>query len=165
MHRLLSLDPHSPSARMDQRTPSSSRLRRVLGVSVLALAAGAWFALDLVLCPFAAVTGWPCPGCGMTRACLALLQGQWDAAVHFHPLSPVVLPVLGLLALQAVIQNLSESPKLQWSAVQRYVRLDEQWVWWGLTAALLGVWVVRMAGGLGGPVPVRSLWSLAPFAP
>lgn len=36
-----------------------------------------------VFCPFEALTGIPCPGCGMTRAMLSLIAGNpGDAAVH-----------------------------------------------------------------------------------
>jgi hypothetical protein len=32
----------------------------------------------------------PCPGCGMTRAFAHLAKGEWSAAVHDHPLAPLV---------------------------------------------------------------------------
>ncbi|BCU78196.1 DUF2752 domain-containing protein [Luteolibacter sp. LG18] len=40
-------------------------------------------------CPFKSLTGLPCPGCGMTRATLAMLRGDWTTMVKFHPLAPV----------------------------------------------------------------------------
>ena len=42
------------------------------------------------LCLFRAVTGLPCPGCGMTRAFCALSHGELLRAVHFNLLSPAV---------------------------------------------------------------------------
>lgn len=38
------------------------------------------------ICPFAILTGFPCPGCGLTRAGLCLLKGQFFAAWEIHPL-------------------------------------------------------------------------------
>lgn len=42
------------------------------------------------LCPVAALTGTPCPGCGMTRAVVALARGDLSAAWRWHPLAPLV---------------------------------------------------------------------------
>ena len=53
-------------------------------------------------CPFLALTGVPCPFCGMTRATIALGHGDLHAALGFHPLAPVVLAlVLGLCGIVA----------------------------------------------------------------
>lgn len=46
-------------------------------------------------CPFLAVTGIPCAGCGLTRAVLYLCNGQFDRAMHMNPsVLPVCLFVL-----------------------------------------------------------------------
>ena len=37
-------------------------------------------------CPIKAVTGFPCPGCGMTRGCLSLLRLDFAGAFRWHPL-------------------------------------------------------------------------------
>ena len=37
-------------------------------------------------CPIKAVTGVSCAGCGMTRAWLEVLSGNWSAAFAYHPL-------------------------------------------------------------------------------
>jgi len=66
----------------------------VIGVFVLGVAH--IFRITILPCPFIALTGLPCPGCGMTRAMDALLHGDWSRAVAFHPYAPFFL-VLGIV--------------------------------------------------------------------
>ncbi len=42
-------------------------------------------------CPFHALTGLNCPGCGLTRSFHALFQGDVLTALHFNALLPVYL--------------------------------------------------------------------------
>lgn len=44
-------------------------------------------------CPIAILLRFPCPGCGMTRACRALLQCQFAQAFHFHAMIYLWLPL------------------------------------------------------------------------
>ena len=48
-----------------------------------------------VLCIFRRCTGHACPGCGLTRACAALVRGDTSLAWRYHPF-------VFFLALQAV---------------------------------------------------------------
>ena len=36
-------------------------------------------------CASRQIIGYPCPGCGLTRAFIALLHGQWRQAWHYNP--------------------------------------------------------------------------------
>jgi hypothetical protein len=55
---------------------------------------------SLVLCPLRAVTGIPCPSCGLTRALAHLEHGHLAEALKFHPFSPLVLvAALALIVL------------------------------------------------------------------
>lgn len=69
-----------------------------------ALAAVALFYLALeavgVTCPIKFLTGISCAGCGMSRAWLALLRGDWAGALAFHPLVLLPIPAGLLLAFQ-----------------------------------------------------------------
>ncbi len=56
-------------------------------------------------CPVRAVLGIPCPGCGLSRAMLSLLKGDWRAALSMHVFAPLFL--LGF-ALMAVISLLPD---------------------------------------------------------
>ena len=57
------------------------------------IAGAAVVASGLYSCPFHAATGLYCPGCGMTRATLALVSGNVQLAVHQNILL-VIAPFL-----------------------------------------------------------------------
>lgn len=40
-----------------------------------------------LFCPFKALTGIPCPGCGMTRAILSITKGDFHRAFGYNPFS------------------------------------------------------------------------------
>lgn len=106
------------------------------------LAAFAFLAqIHVSACPFYVTTGVPCPGCGMVRAGLALLQGDVGAAAQLHPLIFVAGPILVLesaaLALPAVAS---------WRATWRW----PNWAVLLLGLAFVLVWAIRLRGGLGG---------------
>lgn len=37
-----------------------------------------------ISCPMVAITGFPCPGCGVTRACVSLVRGEFYKAFCQH---------------------------------------------------------------------------------
>ena len=90
------------------------RRRRLLAACGAALAAGLLYALWLRLtglalpCPFRAVTGLLCPGCGVTSLCLALLRGDLPAAWAANPVLLLLLPPLGALALRMAVRYVRE---------------------------------------------------------
>ena len=49
------------------------------------------FLHDIPLCPFRALTGYSCPGCGMTRACILAVHGHWWSSLEHNPFG---LPLL-----------------------------------------------------------------------
>ncbi len=58
-------------------------------------------------CPFFHLTGIPCPGCGATRACIALLRGHWAESLRMHALGGVFLGVIVLLLLAGILPERS----------------------------------------------------------
>lgn len=103
------------------------------------------------LCPFAIVTRHPCPGCGLTRATLALAHGHLADALRLHPLSPVMAPlVIAALAYNAAIYvkdgRIAAAEGMQGAWVTR--------LGIALAILMLTVWIARFFGAFGGPVPV-----------
>ena len=71
-------------------------------------------------CPFYALTGHYCPGCGATRAIAELLHGHVAAALHFNAAVTLLLPILlwyfGTMYSTALQDNRVEWPQVpQWS--------------------------------------------------
>ena len=56
-------------------------------------------------CPIRFVTGISCPGCGMTRAYIALLHFDLAQATFFHPLWPLPMIFVLLYALCAYLKR------------------------------------------------------------
>ena len=47
--------------------------------------------VSLIPCIFHSLTDLVCPGCGMTRACIALVHGQFGVAWSYHPFSFLIV--------------------------------------------------------------------------
>lgn len=65
----------------------------LLGLTAMFLVAALWRPADeggFILCPFRALTHYPCPGCGMTRAFCALAHLEFWRAVRFNVFSPLL---------------------------------------------------------------------------
>ena len=107
---------------------------------------------QLPFCPMAGVLGIPCPGCGLTRATLALMHGDVRGALRLHPLVFVLTPLFAWTVMAAAIGYV-RGPR----AGQPNLWLSSRTVTWlgsALLIATLGVWGLRFCGYFGGPVPV-----------
>ena len=59
-----------------------------------------WPGID---CPFVRTFGIPCPGCGLSRACAAMLTGDPHRSLHMHAFAvPVLVGVATLLIAAAL---------------------------------------------------------------
>ncbi len=56
--------------------------------------------LPLPRCMWRTWLGVPCPGCGLTRACLAIMRGEFAAAWALHPWAFLLVPAAGWYALR-----------------------------------------------------------------
>ena len=79
-------------------------------------------------CPFYALTGHLCPGCGATRAIAELLHGHVAAAMHFNAAVTLLLPVLlwyfARMYWTAVREDRNEWPQVpawSWPAALAFV--------------------------------------------
>lgn len=89
-------------------------------------------------CPFHWITGVPCPGCGMTRALIALGNGFFTASLYWHPLLIPTLVVFAACFLLRMIQR--QSAALQAARIGKCIRiLILIWGW-----AMLLVWLWRL---------------------
>ncbi len=71
-----------------------------------AMLAGLWWlggCPALARCAWAQITGWPCPGCGTTRALQALMAGDFSMALHWNPAVVAGLAAWGALTLYSLL--------------------------------------------------------------
>lgn len=135
-------------------TEAQGRGRRALHLVLAYGAVLGLFASGLPLCPTAAVAGFPCPACGMTRASLATLRGEVAAAFALHPLVFVALPVLALVGVLAsrryIVEGRFELPPVLGRRLGPFFVV--------IYVAMVALWIARFFGALGGPVPVERLF-------
>jgi hypothetical protein len=71
-----------------------------------------------LFCPFKALTGIPCPGCGMTRAILAVTKGDFHGAFSYNPFS---FFLLFMVAISVVPGKLAETLPSIMAAIMNYL--------------------------------------------
>lgn len=153
--------PGSKSPDAVETTPVDARTRagaveRLRSAGFLALAAGALGFLYLVNpvasnllppCPFRAITGCYCPGCGSLRALHQLVRGHPAAALGLNPLMVLALPFLGY-------HGVSQAKFAMTGRALRRVFVGSRWIW-GLLCLVL------VYGGLRN-IPAYPFTLLAP---
>jgi hypothetical protein len=132
--------------------PIGSRLREgALFVGGLALAVGLHVDPAQVhgpVCPFLAITGLYCPGCGTLRCLHALLHGDLRAAAGFNVLTVLLLPFVVAAWMATGIAALGGR------RAEALARLPG-WVGPAIVVATVSFWVLRN-------VPVAPFSWLAP---
>jgi hypothetical protein len=77
-----------------------NRVRKIIYRDSIILLAGILYAVFVRLtglavpCIFRALTGWQCPGCGITRACLSLLKGEIRTSFSYNPFLYIAGPCI-----------------------------------------------------------------------
>jgi hypothetical protein len=97
-----------------QRRLSRPAMAAIAAVALGAAVAGIWLLRTFdpnatgslfPSCPFHALTGWYCPGCGITRALHALVHFDVTRALAMNALVVLGLPLLAVMALQGLTQR------------------------------------------------------------
>ena len=70
---------------------NNKNTKRIIIATVVVLAVAILVLLDIYKCPLDYIVGLPCPMCGMTRAFLAALSGDFAGAFYYHPLWIVII--------------------------------------------------------------------------
>ena len=91
-------------------------------------------------CPILALTGIPCPTCGMTRAFTALARGQLDQAIAYHLFSPLIFFGFVIAALHLGAELLTRR-HLQ-TPISR--GLQHRMLWIVLGSAFMGYYFSRL---------------------
>ena len=106
----------------------------ILQISLVILGLPAWQS------PIHTFLGIPDPGCGLTRALVALLRADWRTALTLHAFSPLFAAALVLFAISVILPH-GQQEKM----VSRVATLEQNT---GLTAILLVslvvYWLVRL---------------------
>ena len=56
-------------------------------------------------CLFYTLTGWKCPGCGMTHAISEIWNGDFESALEYNVLSLTVLPIVCIYLLYRSVRD------------------------------------------------------------
>lgn len=120
--------------------------RRVFFAFLPLFILGLLIALDVPICPSRGLLGIPCPGCGLTRATEALAVGDFASMLRFHPLAPLLTP----LVMFSVIRATARSAGLIGPSKKDPLGRLPNWFWSSFMVVLLGLWIGRMAGFFGG---------------
>ena len=129
---------------LDHRREQGLSANQVVGATTVALAGAAALGAACVftpggvdsgplLCPFAMMTGLPCPGCGLTRGWVALMHGDVGSAFTFNAFGPVFLILTAVTVVTATVTLVRRrgAPLSRWRDL----------VLGPVGAVLLGVWL------------------------
>lgn len=127
---------------------TSSRGRRLLAPALSALAAAAFLTVAHVVdpnepgtyptCPWLALTGTYCPGCGTLRATHALTHGDLGTALARNPATVLAYAVMFVGFLNYTARMWTGRPKK---------RLAPAWVLYALFWGILAFWLLRNLPG------------------
>ncbi len=87
------------------------------------------------VCPLYAMTGFACPGCGLTRGFHALFHGDIGNALHFNALLPVWTLIFGYVFVSLLLLAVRGKGLPMWPTMPRFL--------WTFMIVLLTFGVVR----------------------
>jgi len=98
------------------------------------------FAL-LPACTFRAALGFACPSCGVTRAGLALAQGELRLAFAYNPLFVIGLGILAIWSAKCCLEKLSGKEIKQAFADKILKKIRGKWLRWLAISAIVCNWL------------------------
>ncbi|MFD0905563.1 DUF2752 domain-containing protein [Actinomadura sediminis] len=145
-HRLAPPLRGEPSPGGDGASPGvSAAVRRLLApLGVMVLTAGVVGYVAAVdpneqghypTCPFLALSGYQCPGCGALRTVHAVAHGQLGEAVALNVFTVAMLPVLLFFWVRWAVARARDRPTRTKAADPRLI--------WAFFAVVIVFWVVR----------------------
>lgn len=69
------------------------------------------------LCPSVVFTGFPCPGCGLTRATVSILKGRFADAWYLNPFSYAILLFVFVFGVRRYLMQKETKSLLKWMIV------------------------------------------------
>jgi Protein of unknown function (DUF2752) len=111
--------------------PIGARRLAVLLILVARILPTGMLAAAPISCPVRALTGRPCPTCGMTRSWSAASRLRFRESVGYHPLGPMTLLGAGVIALT------DDEDRSRWARDHRAAVGTAIGIW-------LAVWLVRL---------------------
>ncbi len=95
-----------------------------------------------VLCPFRAVTGLPCPGCGLTRSWVYGAHGWWPESFSANPFGLVALAAVVTFVVLVVVRRARRLPPPSLDKMLRHpvaIGLGAIWLGYGLIRLALAI--------------------------
>ena len=96
-----------------------NKLKRVCIISISILLIGLAYAFIVIPtgivipCKFRLITGLYCPGCGITRACLDILNGNIYGAIRHNIGLFLVSPILGFIVISDTVRYITNQERKQ----------------------------------------------------
>src|SRR5438128_5290568 len=106
---------------------TAERLTAAAGVAAMAVGSGfvAYFdpstAGFFPVCPLYALTGFACPGCGLTRGFHALFHGDVLTALHFNTLIPVWTVIFAYVSVSMLLLAVRGKGLPMWPTWPRFL--------------------------------------------
>lgn len=81
------------------------------------------------LCPMVVITGFPCPGCGLTRAGFRLLRFDFTGAFRLHPFIYPLIVYLGIFGWNRYIRKQKMGVRLKFLLVLLFTIMILFYIW------------------------------------
>jgi len=110
-----------------EMSSSAERLAAGAGFTAMAVGSGLVAYFDpatssfFPVCPLYSITGFACPGCGLTRGFHALFHGDVIGALDFNALIPVWAAIFGYVAVSMVLLAVRGRGLPMWPTAPRFM--------------------------------------------